>query len=109
MTTKDFMVIVKKRFETCTILMMGSKDKEYNRNNNKFHNFYRASSIANSTPEKALLGMWMKHIVSILDMVDDIENDKYVYDQGTLNEKMNDNHNYLFLLEGMICERFKKD
>ena len=108
MQTSDFIEkIVSPRFKECVMLMATVKDKEYNRYNDKFHNFYRAACIAQVTPETALLGMWMKHIVSILDMIDDIEKEHFVLNEEVLSEKMNDNHNYLFLLEGIIRERFK--
>lgn len=105
MTLDEFKTIVSKRIIACTDLMYGSKNNEYSRNNDKFHNFKRAGSMRNRTPEDALLGMGTKQFVSIFDIVDDIEAGKPVPSQAVIDEKFNDAHNYLFLLEGIIAER----
>src|SRR5690625_6898893 len=49
------------------------KNREYNRENNPFHSFDRAASVSGQRPEEALFGFWLKHIVSILDILDDVE------------------------------------
>jgi hypothetical protein len=104
MTLDDFKKIVDNRVKECTTLMYGSKNEEYSRNGDKLHNFKRAGKLTNETPERALLGMWAKHLVSILDMLDDLEREDEV-NFALLNEKMNDNHNYLFLLEALILDQ----
>ena len=104
MRTKDFMVLVEKRFEHCRKLLGGSKDLEYSRNGDKLWNFKAAAAITRQTSEKALLGMWTKHLVSVLDIIDDLDNN-IIPTQETINEKVGDNINYLLLLEGLIKER----
>ncbi|MFA5153126.1 MAG: hypothetical protein WC554_11235 [Clostridia bacterium] len=104
MKLDDFKKVVDRRVKKCTSLMYGTKDEEYSRNNDKLHNFKRAAELKREAPERALLGMWVKHLVSILDMIDDLPTEGI--DLDLLEEKMNDNHNYLFLLEAIILEKF---
>ena len=48
--------------------------------------------------------MDLKHRVSLMDIVDDLEKG-ILPSQKTLDDKMDDLHNYLLLLEGLIVER----
>lgn len=86
--------------------VLAKKAKEYARGD-RLHNFKRAAKALNCTPERACISFWMKHVVSILDMVDDIE-------AGRLNtiplwdEKIGDAVNYLILLEGLVVERLSE-
>ena len=104
MTTEQFMILAQNRMQHCVTLMAGSKDADYTRNGDKFHNFKRAAQIANITPEQALKGMWLKHIVSIFDIIDDIDQGK-LPTQEIINDKFTDMINYPALLEGLITER----
>lgn len=63
----------------------------------RYHNFERAAEIGQTTREKALMGMALKHFVSILDIVEGKEVPVEV-----LDEKIGDMINYLILLEGML-------
>lgn len=51
----------------------------------------------------ALWGMWKKHIVSIIDMVQDIENG-VIPSPDMVEEKLGDNINYTLLFEAMLVE-----
>ena len=57
-----------------------------------------------TTPEKALVGMWTKHIISILDIVDGL--DKKLVPVEMIEEKIGDAVNYLILLEAMLKDRW---
>jgi hypothetical protein len=103
MEISDFKKLVFDRFDKCSNLMLGPKDKEYSRGGDKLYNFKRAGVLQNITPEKALLGMWSKHLISIIDIINEI--DVKIPSKEMMNEKINDNINYLFLLEGLIEER----
>ncbi len=78
--------------------VLGSKQKEYSRNNNRLHNFDVAARVGNTTPELALKGMWMKHIVSVFDIIDSPED----VAKHTIDEKIGDLINYAILLEYML-------
>jgi len=92
------------------------KNTEYATDFDKLHNFKRAGEMLQCSPEKALIGMWTKHIISLLDIVDELECkcgtqscSFPAFDTGeyiaTLEEKIGDAINYLILLEALIKER----
>jgi hypothetical protein len=63
-----------------------------------------AGLISGSTPEKALWGLAMKHLVSIVDIVDGLEAGR-VPAVALSDEKLGDMINYLILLEALLAER----
>ena len=81
--------------------VLADKAKEYAKNTNRFWNFDVAARIANSTPEKALWGMAMKHLVSVIDIV----NSPADATEELIDEKIGDMINYLILLEGLLLRR----
>ena len=101
MSPEDFAAIVRRRLIRCEFVLV-PKGQEYSRGGDRLHNFKRAAAIEKTTPEKALIGMAMKHIVSIMDMVDDLP---ALPTDEVLAEKFTDAHNYLLLLEALIEER----
>ena len=116
MRHKEFEKLLKEIIERTT-KVLSTKSDEYSTDSDKLHNFKRAGKMLNCTPEKALIGMWTKHIISILDIVDKIEADKFDnsiafidvnddYDEfiGTVEEKITDAINYLILLEALLKE-----
>jgi hypothetical protein len=80
------------------------KGKEYRRNNNPYHNFETGAKMKGITPEKALDGFLLKHIVSYNDMLNDI-------DSGILpkievvEEKFNDILVYFLIQKAQIINR----
>lgn len=80
--------------------VLGSKAKEYARAD-RFYNLKRAAEIMRTTPEHALLGMWSKHLVSVIDLIEGT----LPATVGTIDEKIGDAINYLILLEGMLLEK----
>jgi len=99
----DFEKIVEERLLKIGVTL-GVKEKEYASNNDSFHNFRVAARIAGSTPEKALQGMWMKHIVSVFDLIENPGSATAVL----IDEKIGDCVNYLILLEGLLRERINE-
>lgn len=116
MNNKEFEKLLERRINLIKSVM-SSKNKEYATDDDKFHNFKRAGDMLRQTPEQALIGMWTKHIISILDIVKKIDDDasKELINvcDGTglslkmLEEKIGDAINYLILLEAMIKERYE--
>ena len=103
MTVKDFEKLTKLRFDHC-MKVLNSKNKEYSRGEDKLHNFKVAGRMGNVTPEFALIGMFMKHLVSIFDIVNDLRDEK-LPTKELIDEKFTDVVNYMVLLEGLIMER----
>jgi len=103
MTHKQFQTILDNTLEQVR-QVMGSKSAEYARGDDKLHNFKRAAGVLGVSPEKALLGMLTKHTVSILDIIDDLDNGK-LPPVELLCEKIGDELNYHILLKALILER----
>lgn len=106
-TVEEFAEMCKERLDKCTNLLLGAKNVEYSRKRDKLHNFKKSARIDLETPERALWGMWKKHITSISDMIDDIDNG-IIPTEKILDDKFTDNINYTLLLEGLIRERYRK-
>ena len=103
MNHETFCNLAAKRFQACQDIL-AAKSKEYSRSGDKLHNFHRAAALLDCSPEKALIGMMAKHIVSVLDLVDDIEAGG-LPDEALVSEKIGDLVNYSILLEALITER----
>lgn len=97
--------------------VLSSKSAEYSSDVDKLYNFVRASEATRCSPEKALQGMWMKHLISIFDMIDKIEKADKEYNYAFVShpdgitkklveEKITDAINYLILLEAQLKERY---
>jgi hypothetical protein len=107
MTEQEFDALVEKRLDlTREVLII--KGREYRRNSDPLHNFNMASKLNNITREKALWGFATKHLVSFLDMLDDIEKNK-LPQKEYVEEKIGDLINYLILCEASIKDRMIND
>ena len=109
MTIEDFSKLAKARFDYCYQLLTTTKHTEYTRDGDKLYSFKRAGEILRCSPERALIGMWVKQVVSIIDIVEDIEKhrpwEEDLKSFMMLNEKITDVVDYPVLLEGLIKER----
>lgn len=85
--------------------VLGLKAQEYAINGERLHNFKEAARCKNETVEEALWGMFIKHYVSVQDMV-------YGRTKPTsylVNEKIGDCINYLILLEAAFTEQLENE
>jgi len=103
MTEEQFDKLVENRLEKTKSILV-TKGKEYRRNNNPLHNFDEASRIGNVSREKALWGFALKHQVSLVDLMNDLEQDK-LPSLDLVDEKIGDMVNYLILLEASIKDK----
>lgn len=87
---------------------LGTKALEYASNENRYHNFDVAARILNCTPEQALQGMMLKHIVSVFDLIDQTESAEDKITDALIDEKIGDLINYLILLEGLLTRRIEE-
>lgn len=100
MNTEEFNTILEYRLSSIKTVL-GNKAKEY-AIGDRLYNFKRSAEILRTTPQKALAGMFMKHLVSVLDIVEgSISPTEYI-----VNEKIGDAINYLILLEAILKEPF---
>jgi hypothetical protein len=104
MDSKRFEELAKARVAKCLVLMEVIKGPEYSRDGDRLSNFKKAGKLQGVSPEVALLGMMSKHLVSIIDIIYDIDEDK-MFSKEQLREKITDAINYLLLLEGLAEER----
>ncbi len=107
MTLKEFEQMLDERLVKIRTVL-SSKAKEYSSNDDRLHNFNVAARMIDTTPEKALKGMMLKHEVSVMDLIDwagGLNNDKITL--AVIDEKIGDNINYLILLESMLKGRVK--
>jgi hypothetical protein len=107
MTEEEFNALVDRRLDLIREVLI-TKGKEYRRNSDPLHNFNVASRLSNTTREKALWGFALKHYVSFLDMLDDIEKNK-LPKKEYVEEKIGDLINYLVLCEASIKDRMIND
>ncbi len=103
----EFEKIVEERIEKTKHLML-VKAKEYVRNNDRFHNFNRTAEMNRETPTRALHGMLSKHLVSYLDILDDIDKGKMPSEE-IVNEKFGDIIVYFHLQEALIKTKIDKN
>lgn len=83
-----------------------SKGDEYSTEEDRLHNFKEAAALTGEWSSKVLLGMLVKHWVSIQDLV---SRDGMLLLGGNLppaliDEKIGDAINYLILLEAVLKE-----
>jgi hypothetical protein len=81
-----------------------TKGREYQRNNDVFHNFNQGSNKTGKTPEEVLKGFLLKHEISVDDMIQDISTGK-LPKLETVEEKLNDILVYNIILKCMIISR----
>lgn len=105
MTTEEFGKVIRERVDKIWE-SLGRKGKEYARGD-RLSNFKRSAEKLRCTPERALLGMAVKHDTSILDMVEDLESGCSNAPLALWEEKIGDAINYLILLEGLVRERIQ--
>lgn len=106
MNQKDFEGVIAARLEKIRSILL-AKNAEYAPGADKLANFKSGGQLLRCTPERALVGYLAKHLVSVLDKVDDL-NCGLLAGEAIWDEKIGDSINYLILLECLISERLEK-
>jgi hypothetical protein len=107
MTNERFDQVVNQTLEELKNILI-VKSKEYQRNNNPFHNFEEGSKRSGLIREKVLDGMLLKHEISIADMTNDLE--KGILPKiETIEEKFGDNLIYLILKKASIIDKIENE
>ena len=102
MEQSDFDVIVKSRCSKITKIL-AQKSKEYARGD-RLSNFKKAAAAMSMEPEQLCVAFWMKHVISISDLANDIARGQKATDE-MWQEKIGDAVNYPILLEALVAER----
>ena len=104
MTAVDFDALLERRL-AATRAVLGAKAAEYASGADRLHNFKRAAALLGTGPGAALVGMWAKHLVSVLDIVARFEREpNWRPAPELLDEKIGDTINYAILLEAVFSE-----
>jgi hypothetical protein len=109
MNTAQFDKVVEHRLSESKRVLI-EKAKEYAKDeDDKLHNFNRAAQITGECREKALFGFFLKHLVSVMDIVDEMNaKSTYIPNKALVEEKIGDSINYLLLLEASIEDKRNK-
>lgn len=103
MTAEKFNEIFEETIEKSR-KVLGAKKAEYTPELDRLSNFKTAADLIHTTPEKALGGMLVKHIVSVFDYIDrQTQGEKFTMDQW--DEKIIDVINYMILLRALLSEQ----
>jgi hypothetical protein len=97
MNTPEFNNVVEAQLERIKNVLV-KKAAEYNLDADRLSVFKHAAALSEETPEQALYGFMLKHIISVTDMI----NSKETYTEEMWNEKITDICNYLILLQGLL-------
>lgn len=98
MDAEVFERVFSEQMDRCTNLLI-VKAKEY-ATQDRLHNFKQAAALKKETPRQALIGIMVKHTVSVFDMGLSTES----YSDAVWDEKITDHMNYLILLRAIIEE-----
>lgn len=104
MEVSNFELIAERRLALC-LKTLQKKAEEYAGEVDRLENFKRAGVLQDVEPETALVGMWAKHVVSVVDIVEKLE--MYMAEPAAelVEEKITDVINYMILLEALFAER----
>lgn len=102
----DFNKIVDQRVEKIKATLI-TKAKEYANDLDRLHNFNRGAQISGQIREKVLNGFMLKHQISLLDILDNMEKGINPT-REVIDEKIGDIINYLILLEASIINKIDK-
>lgn len=107
METHEFEDIIVKNRLYLTEKTLGVKADEYARGD-RLSNFKKAGELMSCTPESALFGFVVKHIVALSDFVNDLEQGKNQTPERWI-EKIQDIICYMHLLEALVVERIQHE
>lgn len=107
MNSKDFNELVEARCSKIKATL-ASKGKEYSTDDDKLHNFNKAGIRSGQSREKALMGMKLKHEISIDDIILNLDKGR-IPTIEVIDEKIGDIINYFVLLEACLVDRIMKE
>ena len=101
MTTLAFNEIIKEQLQRCEDVLV-IKGSEYAIGDDRLIAFKKAGALQGQTMLQAALGMLAKHLVSVVDMIQDLNPGRFGMDRW--NEKLTDAINYLLIMRAIIEE-----
>lgn len=107
MNLNRFEEAVKRHIAKIDYLLL-AKAKEYATNEDRLHNFNKAAGITGECREKALFGFALKHLVSVMDMIDEHNKSGELPTQAILDEKFGDLGAYIAILYASFQDKINK-
>ena len=105
MKHEDFVEVTNSTLGRCCDLLL-IKAMEYNQDQeDRLAAFKQAAAFERTTPQRALMGMLSKHLISVQNMCD---LDILAYPEDKWEEKIGDAINYLLLLRGLVREEYEE-
>lgn len=83
--------------------LLENKGEEYATGSDRLHNFNAGAGVTGKHPEAVLFGFVLKHIISLSDMINDLEKG-YSYPQCVWEEKVMDIITYMYLLRAIRAD-----
>ena len=97
MTSNNFNKVVENQLERIKTVLI-KKQAEYNLDDDRLSVFKHAAALSGETPEQALYGFLLKHLISQADMIKSGQK----YSKSLWQEKITDILNYNILLIGLL-------
>lgn len=107
MTTEQFNKILEARLEKIQSVLAKKAEEYADGDEDRLHNFNVGSAFQEEPREKILWGFLLKHIISIKDMIDNLEKGK-IPSYSLVDEKIGDFINYGVLLEACFVQTIKE-
>ena len=107
MTQERFQRVFNHRIADCARTLV-EKSEEYSRNGDRLHVFKRAAGAKGESPEAALVGIWMKQVIALVDLAQDIDTSGCA-PYPVWEEKIRDVVNYTILLDALVTERLERE
>jgi len=102
MNREAFNNLVERRISLTKVTLV-KKGQEYSSETDVFHNFKSATGLSfHNTPEKVGWEFMVKHLQSIKDIMDIVDNEGRLPSVEMIEEKFGDAINYLILIEGIL-------
>lgn len=92
-----FEEVIKKHIAKIDHLLL-VKAKEYASDEDRLHNFNKGAQITGECREKVLFSFALKHLISVMDIIDAHNKNGTLPNQATLDEKFGDLGAYIAIL-----------
>jgi len=112
MHQKIFNRFVKHIVNKCikTLITKALNNPGYSSTTDRLSHFKYAGEVQNTTPERACLGMAVKHFISIREMLYSLDNPSNIknINKEIVDEKMGDYINYMIFIWALLYERIEE-
>jgi len=112
MIEKIFNEFAKSKFSNCINILIkkAANNPGYSSKKDRLSHFKIAGEVQDITPERACLGMAVKHFISIREMLYSLDNPSNIknINKEIVDEKMGDYINYMIFIWALLYERIEE-